>query len=885
MGEKWIASVLIRTVDHVCNIDSQIIPRSILVTGFKASTTSEQLIIHFQRTQNGGGDIESITRSCKRQSAVITFHRPEVVSSVLQYPQICDDDELTVQRYPEAELNHGEVFEVVTAELSLDYVNDLSREETAKLLAEVKAKVGLSWIKLAESFTISGTLRQIEEAHMILEKGMYLANGIEVGSDHEMKNDAASQPRKNHVPQPLEDENDVEMDVDQNHVALPTRDQANGRPGRTEELDTDQGTRSKSHSFESQSFEVQPKIVKAIVKAHKKELDDIETEFRVMIPRKAEGNKIALIPMDACSAEDYEKACDLFITLYQKTFQLFKIERFSVKGVSKKGDDREIMTRIAKEFPVSIGKSKDQKQWEMYGEASHIEKALSFLKKEGVEIERESKKVTKGGFKGGEMALDGDGAEYLRGAKSSDDRFVTYQGRVKLSVYKGDITNEPVDVIVNASDRNLSLAGGVGKAIVDKGGKRIENESWEIIRKRGSLKDGEAVAAESGNLPCKVVVHVVGPDFKGNAEKKRKILRRACLNSLLEAQKLNMTSIALPAIGSGNCGMAKDICAKVMCDAVDEFIRLGNVQTKTITDIRFVNNDDSSVLAFSKELKLRFEDNAVKHTSGGRAEGDSSKSGVTRSDRSRNRKTNTSSNHETRSPLEQSSYPPAEVHSHPLTPGASYSNALKRNTAGRDASQPRTQQPAASGGKSDSEEEECPICLTAISNPRSLKCKHVFCSACIEVALNVRNRCPVCQKPQGVLKGNQPPGLMTSQVSGQSLPGYEGYGTIIIDYSFASGIQGREHPNPGQYYGGMNRQAYLPDTREGREVLQLLKRAFDARLVFTVGTSTTSGLQNQITWNDIHHKTSTHGGPFGFGYPDPDYLRRVKEELADKGIH
>ena len=77
MGEKWIASVLIRTVDHVCNIDPQIISRSILVTGFKASTTSEQLIIHFQRTQNGGGDIESITRSCKRQSAVITFHGPE----------------------------------------------------------------------------------------------------------------------------------------------------------------------------------------------------------------------------------------------------------------------------------------------------------------------------------------------------------------------------------------------------------------------------------------------------------------------------------------------------------------------------------------------------------------------------------------------------------------------------------------------------------------------------------------------------------------------------------------------------------------------------------------------------------------------------------------
>ena len=53
---------------------------------------------------------------------------------------------------------------------------------------------------------------------------------------------------------------------------------------------------------------------------------------------------------------------------------------------------------------------------------------------------------------------------------------------------------------------------------------------------------------------------------------------------------------------------------------------------------------------------------------------------------------------------------------------------------------------------------------------------------------------------------------------------FAGYGTIIIDYSFASGIQGIEHPNPFQYYGGTNRRAYLPDTREGQEVLQLLKR-------------------------------------------------------------
>ena len=86
-------------------------------------------------------------------------------------------------------------------------------------------------------------------------------------------------------------------------------------------------------------------------------------------------------------------------------------------------------------------------------------------------------------------------------------------------------------------------------------------------------------------------------------------------------------------------------------------------------------------------------------------------------------------------------------------------------------------------------------------------------------------------------------------------------GMITINYHFPSGVQGPEHPNPGQRYEGTQRTAYLPDNREGNEVLQLLRRAFDARLTFTVGTSVTTGRHNQITWNDIHHKTSMSGGP------------------------
>ena len=55
--------------------------------------------------------------------------------------------------------------------------------------------------------------------------------------------------------------------------------------------------------------------------------------------------------------------------------------------------------------------------------------------------------------------------------------------------------------------------------------------------------------------------------------------------------------------------------------------------------------------------------------------------------------------------------------------------------------------------------------------------------------------------------------------------------------------------------------AYLPDNPHGRHVLSLLRKAFDARLTFTIGMSRTTGRDNCVTWNDIHHKTSRDGGP------------------------
>ncbi|XP_036595759.1 E3 ubiquitin-protein ligase DTX3L-like [Trichosurus vulpecula] len=185
----------------------------------------------------------------------------------------------------------------------------------------------------------------------------------------------------------------------------------------------------------------------------------------------------------------------------------------------------------------------------------------------------------------------------------------------------------------------------------------------------------------------------------------------------------------------------------------------------------------------------------------------------------------------------------------------------------------------------EEEEDECAICLDVIQDKEVLsKCKHVFCAPCIKEAMKHRPVCPVCQTSYHIVKGNQPDGTMTASYRTSSLPGYNSCGTIVIHYDMRGGIQTQDHPNPGRRYEGTRRVAYLPNNEEGRQVLVLLRRAFDQRLIFTVGQSRTSGANDVITWNDIHHKTLQFGGPENFGYPDPNYLQRVKLELKAKGI-
>ena len=161
--------------------------------------------------------------------------------------------------------------------------------------------------------------------------------------------------------------------------------------------------------------------------------------------------------------------------------------------------------------------------------------------------------------------------------------------------------------------------------------------------------------------------------------------------------------------------------------------------------------------------------------------------------------------------------------------------------------------------------DECSICLSEFTKKKTLdKCGHSFCTNCIDYAFTKKKQCPVCSTAYGPPTGDQPKGNMYESYRSTSLPGFAFCGTIIISYRFRSGIQGPDHPNPGKPYTGTSRTAYLPDNKEGRKVLKLLKKAFEQKLTFTIGRSTTTGRDDCVTWNDIHHKTSEYGGSTGY---------------------
>ncbi|HUU77153.1 MAG TPA: macro domain-containing protein [candidate division Zixibacteria bacterium] len=159
-----------------------------------------------------------------------------------------------------------------------------------------------------------------------------------------------------------------------------------------------------------------------------------------------------------------------------------------------------------------------------------------------------------------------------------------------IQLLQGDITDLQVDVIVNAANNELWMGAGVAGAIKRKGGIEIEKEAMS----KGPIKHGEAIETKAGKLKAKYVIHAAGMRSDGYITEES--LKNSIINSLKLAEKLQLTSIAFPAIGTGVAGFDIVKCAKIMYETIKNF----NYSSLKVVNLVLYN--ENSFLVFLKEI-------------------------------------------------------------------------------------------------------------------------------------------------------------------------------------------------------------------------------------------------------------------------------------------
>ncbi|KAI9535155.1 hypothetical protein NQZ68_007246 [Dissostichus eleginoides] len=176
-------------------------------------------------------------------------------------------------------------------------------------------------------------------------------------------------------------------------------------------------------------------------------------------------------------------------------------------------------------------------------------------------------------------------------------------GGVELSVWKADLTNFKVDAVVNAANEFLKHGGGLAYALSIAGGSQIQKDSDDYINKNGHLGTGEAIVLDAGRLPCKKIIHAVGPCLTKQPSStevsgvKRK-LEMAIENILLQVEKHRLQSVAIPAISSGLFNFPLPECADTIVETVIRYYQSSHSHFPK--EIRLANHDDITVSAMER---------------------------------------------------------------------------------------------------------------------------------------------------------------------------------------------------------------------------------------------------------------------------------------------
>lgn len=163
-----------------------------------------------------------------------------------------------------------------------------------------------------------------------------------------------------------------------------------------------------------------------------------------------------------------------------------------------------------------------------------------------------------------------------------------------VKLVKGDITKiDYVEAIVNAANSSLLGGGGVDGAIHRAAGPELLAE----CRLLGGCKTGQAKITKAYKLPCKYIIHTVGPVWNGGGHREDELLAGCYRSSLELAADNHIRTLAFPSISTGIYSFPVERAAEIAVRTVDEFLKENPGQLDMVMWVLFDDNTEKAYQA------------------------------------------------------------------------------------------------------------------------------------------------------------------------------------------------------------------------------------------------------------------------------------------------